>query len=295
MTTENQDLGGYLSGITWGIQPKPIFCLIHGPDGVGKTTWASGAPKPIFLGLESGTSQLNVARLPKPETFLIFLNQLTGLQNQDHPFKTVIIDSVDWLEPVIWRQVCAEGGVKTVEDFGGGFGRGYVRALEIWRGVLKQLEELSLRFHVILIAHSKIKRFDDPRQASPYDRYIIAINDSAAAAIRQATDAVLFASFVEKVKQTNKFTGKGIGGSERILFCEHTAAFDAKNRFGLPPEIKLEWRDFASRVKAFYAGEPVLTEGADGQEPAAVAEIAPSQEPKPEPAQTGKVIAEGLR
>jgi hypothetical protein len=287
MTTENQDLGGFLTGITYGIQPKPIFCLIHGLDGVGKTTWACGAPKPVFLGLESGTNQSNVARLPKPESLGEFLNQLAGLQKQEHPFKSIVIDSIDWLEPLIWKQVCAEGQVKTIEDYGGGFGKGYTRALEIWRGVLRQLDELALRYHVILIAHSKIKRFDDPQLPSGYDRYILQLNDQAAAAVRQAVDAVLFASFKEKVKQVSKTVGKGLGEGERVLYCEHRPAFDAKNRFNLPFELELSWKAFASRVKEFYAiggPQPVqLTgEGTDGQQPV----IAPSsQEAKPEPVQ----------
>ena len=266
MSDKREDLGGFLSGITYGKQIKPIFCLIHGPDGVGKTTWASKAPEPIFLGTETGADQLDVARLPRPETFGIFLNQLSGLENQQHPFKTVLVDSLDWLEPLIWRQVCAEGQVRTIEDYAGGFGKGYVRALEIWRGTLERLTGLAQRFHIILVAHSKIKRFDDPNQPSGYDRYIIAINELAAAAARQAVDAVLFASFKEKVKQTAKASGnRGLGEGERALYTEHRPAFDAKNRFRLPFELPLEWKPFAECVKKFYFGEPGSQEGgADG-------------------------------
>jgi hypothetical protein len=286
MTTENQDLGGFLAGITYGIQPKPIFCLIHGVDGVGKTTWACGAPAPVVLDLESGSNQLKVARLPKPETFLIFLNQLTGLHNQEHPFKSIIIDPIDWLEPLIWKQVCTEGQVKTIEDYGGGYGKGYIRALEIWRGVLKTLYELALHYHVILVAHAKIKGFNDPQLPSAYDRYILQLNDQAAAAVRQAVDTVLFATFKEKVRQVNKAVGKGIGEGERVLYTEHRPAFDAKNRFNLPFELPLEWRAFASKVKEFYAGpqpaqpQPVQLVEGDGLGPAAAAVTAPSQETK---------------
>jgi AAA domain len=263
------DLGGYLAGITYGKQIKPIFALIHGPDGVGKTTFASKAPEPVFLGTENGSDQLDVARLPRPETLGVFRNQIAGLLNQEHPFKTVVIDSIDWLEPLIWRQVCAEGQVKTIEDYAGGFGKGYIRALEIWRGLLEELSALAKRFHVILIAHSKIKRFDDPKLPTGYDRYVIAINEWGAAAIRQSVDAVLFATFNEKVKQTAKSSGpgnRGLGEGERILFTEHRPAFDAKNRFQLPFELPLEWRAFAECVKKFYFGEPGSQEGGAGGE-----------------------------
>jgi hypothetical protein len=197
------------------------------------------------------------------------LSQLGGLANQEHPFKTIVVDSIDWLEPLIWKQVCAEGQVRTIEDYGGGFGKGYIRALEIWRGILNQLSTLAKRFHVILIAHSKIKRFDDPKLPTGYDRYIIAINDYAAAAVRQTADAVLFASFNEKVKQMAKSTSgnRGIGEGERILYTEHRPAFDAKNRFDLPFELPLQWSVFGECVRKFYFGEPAKPEGAVPAEP----------------------------
>jgi hypothetical protein len=269
MSDKYSELGGFLAGITYGRQVKPIFAVIHGPDGVGKSTFASQAPEPVFVGLEKGSDQLPVARLPRPETLGVFLNQLGGLANQEHPFKTIVVDSIDWLEPLIWKQVCAEGQVRTIEDYGGGFGKGYIRALEIWRGILNQLTGLAQRFHVILIAHSKIKRFDDPKLPTGYDRYIIAVNDMAASAVRQAVDAVLFASFNEKVKQVAKSSpdNRGLGEGQRILHTEHRPAFDAKNRFNLSFEMALEWRVFAEAVKAFYFGEAAKAEGAVPAEP----------------------------
>jgi hypothetical protein len=245
------ELGGHLSGITYGRQLRPIFCVIYGPDGVGKTTWASKAPEVVFIGLES-TATHDVSRLPKPETIAEFRQQIMALRNSDHPFRSLAIDSLSGLEPVIWKQVCAEGQVKTIEDYAGGFGKGYVRAADIWRGVLAELAELALKMHVILIAHSKIKRFEDPGLPSGYDRYQISVNDQAGAVIRQAVDAVLFANFKARVKEVSKIVGKGIGEDERALFTVHRPAFDAKNRFNLPFELPLEWVEFARRVKEFY-------------------------------------------
>ena len=114
---------GFLRGI-----PKQRAGL---PD-VGKTTLASQAPEPIFLGLESGTYQLSVSRFSKAHTLSEFLGQLKALQSEKHPFKTIVLDTVDALEPLIWKQVCTEGGVNSIEDYGGGYGKGYVRAGEIW-------------------------------------------------------------------------------------------------------------------------------------------------------------------
>jgi hypothetical protein len=40
-----------------------VRALIYGAEKVGKSTWSAGAPKPIFLGAESGTERLDVDRL----------------------------------------------------------------------------------------------------------------------------------------------------------------------------------------------------------------------------------------
>lgn len=265
MDNQRNELGGFLSGITYGRRARPIFCVIYGPDGVGKSTWAAQAPFPVFCGTENGTYQLDVPRLPRPETLVEFRNQLKGLQNQEHPFRTLVVDSLDWLEPLIWKKVCQDADVKTIQEYLGGYGNGFNRAAEVWRELLGEIEFVTRKMHVVLICHSKVKRFDDPNFTAGYDRYIMAINEQAAAAVRQAVDAVLFANFRVQVREVSKHVGKGIGEADRGLYTERRPAFDAKNRFGLPFELKLEWVDFAQRVKAFYSGpaqRPAQTEPA---------------------------------
>ena len=146
---------------------------------------------------------------------------------------------------------------------------------------MRELAELALSMQVILIAHSKIKRFEDPNLPSGYDRYQIAVNDQAAAVIRQSVDAVLFANFKAKVKEVSKIVGKGIGEDERALFCVHRPAFDAKNRFNLPFELKLEWVEFARRVKEFYAEQSAGPDGEQLKEPT-TAPAAPQDVPQGE-------------
>jgi len=269
MTNNNNDLGGFLSGISRGRIVRHIFCAIYGPNGVGKSVWASQAPNPVFIDFESGTEQLDVARLPKPETLGEFRNIISGLANQEHPFKTLVIDPLDYVESLIWQQVRSEDPMKpkSIELALGGYGKGYVRALEIWRGILSDLIRLVTKMHVVLIANCAIKRFDDPKLPSAYDRYILQLNSLAAAAVRQSVDALLFATFDEKVRELSKTTGKGIGDGTRVVFTEHRPAFDSKNRFGLPFEMALEWKAFASAIKQFYfgnSGSQQQQEGADG-------------------------------
>ena len=229
------------------------------------SSWASHAPKPIFVGAEKGTEQLDVARFPQTETIAELLDQLRALQNEKHEFQTVVLDSLDWIEPLIWKSVCDEAKVEHIEQAFGGYGKGYVRALDLWRTLLKELATLNQKMHVLLIGHCMIKSFVDPDLASAYDRYQLKINDKAAALVREAADAVLFARFETEVirdggngRSKAKVRGEGV----RVMYTESRPAFDAKNRFNLPFSLPLDWKVFGDAIRAFYG----LKEGGNGKQ-----------------------------
>jgi hypothetical protein len=106
---------GVLSTISRGKRPRHIFALLYGVDGVGKSFWASHAPRPIFIGAEKGTEQLDVARFPQTESISELLAQIRALATEKHDFDSVVLDSLDWVEPLIWKAVCDEGKVETIE------------------------------------------------------------------------------------------------------------------------------------------------------------------------------------
>jgi hypothetical protein len=260
-----------LQTATSGKRIVPVFVLIHGVDGVGKTTFASQAPSPLFIGLESGTNQLDVTRLPTPGSYQEFLQQLTAVRVEAHGYKTLVLDTLDWLEPLIWTKICQEANVVSIEKFEGGYGKGYVRALDYWREVVRNLMAIQNRMHIITIAHTLVKKFDDPEQLASYDRYLVALQEKAAALMRQAVDAVLFANFKTKVINIREGVqgakGKGKGSAERVMYTESRPAFEAKNRFGLPFEMPLDWKNFGAHVKAFYT--PPVTDPAPLEPPPA--------------------------
>jgi AAA domain len=244
-----------LSTISRGRRPQHIFALIYGTSGVGKSFWASNAPKPIFICTEKGTEQLNIARFPIVNSFAELLEQLRALQIEKHEFQSIVIDSIDWLEPLIWKAVCDEAKVEHIEQAFGGYGKGYVRALDLWRSLLKELAILNHKMHVLMIGHAQIKSFQDPDLASAYDRYQLKINDKAAALVREAADAVLFARFETEVirdggngRAKAKVRGEGV----RIMYTESRPAFDAKNRFNLPFAMPLDWKTFGDAIRTFY-------------------------------------------
>jgi hypothetical protein len=118
-----------LSTISRGKRPRHIFALLYGTEGVGKSTLCSHAPNPIFVGAEKGTEQLDVARFPQTESIGDLLDQLRALQTQKHEFDTVVLDSLDWIEPLIWKAVCDEAKVDSIELAFGGYGAKAMSAL----------------------------------------------------------------------------------------------------------------------------------------------------------------------
>lgn len=237
-----------LKAITSGKLDKPIRVMIHGGEGVGKSTFAADTPSPVFLCSEDGTATLDVHRFPEPRTFEEALEALDVLELEDHKFQTAVIDTVDWLEPLIWNHVCRINGKPDLEAFG--YGKGYTAALEAWRVLFHRLDVIreKRKMGVVLVGHSEVKKFQNP-EGEDYDRFQIAINRRAAELAKQWVDAVLFASYEQATYKTTSGSTKGVGTGARVLRTSARPAFEAKNRYALPYELPLSWADFWTAVR----------------------------------------------
>ena len=244
-----------LSKVTKGRQSYPHLLLLYGPDGIGKSTFGSQAPDPIFLGPEKGTMNLDVSRFPTPNNWTDILMATKELANESHNFKTLVIDTLDWLEPLVYAHICDKYDVNSIEKAAGGYGKGYREAynemLE-FRHSLSFLRE-SKKMNIILLAHSKVTTFEDPATEQGYNRYELKLQDSANVSIRamwrEYVDSVLFCNFQVFSKGEGK-SARGISTRERKMWTERDAAFDAKNRFGLPYEMNLDFTEYDKTVKA---------------------------------------------
>lgn len=241
-----------LSAVITGRLAKPMRVLVYGIEGVGKSTFAAGAPKPIFLGAEDGTSELDVARFPEPLSYADALDAFDQLIDEPHEYRTLVIDTLDWLEPLVWQHVCETNRdklgkpYKSIEDFG--FGKGYTAALLAWRELVKRIELLREKrhTHLIMLAHSWIKPFKNP-EGEDFDRYEMKLDKRAAALLREQCDAVLFATHETLTYESNGRT-KGISSGARVLYTRRRAAWDAKNRYDLPETLPLDWGAFVEAV-----------------------------------------------
>jgi hypothetical protein len=230
---------------------KPPRILIHGVHGVGKTTFAAGAPDPVFILTEDGLGTLDVAHFPLARTFDQVMQALAALYTEEHGFKTLVVDSVDWLEPLIHAKVCKDQGWSSIED--AGYGKGYVAAVDPWRQYLEGLNALrdDKGMAIVQLAHTDIKRFDSP-ESEPYDRYIIKLHSKASALLQEHSDIVLFANYrVSTIKSDvgfNKKVTRALGSGERLLHTAERPAFLAKNRNALPETLPMSWAALAEAM-----------------------------------------------
>jgi len=242
-----------LAQLTRAASPKPPRILIHGVAGVGKTTFAAEANSPVFIQTEDGLGTLSATHFPLARTYEEVIEALGSLYTEDHDFKTVVIDSVDWLEPLVWAKACRDNGWNSIED--AGYGKGYVACLSLWRQYVDGLNALrdDRGMAVVQIAHTDIKRFDSPEH-DPYDRYVIKLHTRAAALLQEHSDVVLFANYrISTVKADvgfNKKVSRAVGSGERVIHTVERPAFLAKNRYDLPDTLPLEWSAFAQAMPA---------------------------------------------
>jgi hypothetical protein len=229
----------------------PPRILVHGVAGIGKTTFASQADAPVVLMTEDGLGKLQVPHFPLAKSYADVIQAIDALSTEAHEFRTLVVDSVDWLEPLIWAEACRLNKWGSIEE--PGYGKGYAAALDIWRAYIDRLNALrdERGMAIIQIAHTDIRRFDSPEH-EPYDRYVIKLQTRASALLQEHSDVVLFANYQLSVVKSevgfNKKITRALGNGERVLYTTERPAFLAKNRYGLPDVLPLTWKAFVEAM-----------------------------------------------
>ncbi|BAV78969.1 hypothetical protein SNAG_0034 [Streptococcus sp. NPS 308] len=233
--------------ITRGKRARAQKVVIYGPEGIGKSSFASQFPYPVFIDTEGSTDNMDVARLDKPTSWTMLVNEIAFIKANPTECKTLIVDTVDWAEQLAVTHVCSQHRKQGIEDFG--WGKGYTYVQEEMGRFLNVLSDLvDMGINVVLTAHAQIKKFEQPDEMGSYDRYELKLGQKTgsktAPLVKEWADMVLFANYKTLVMTTDSGKKKAQGG-ERVMYTNHRPAWDAKNRHGLPDEMPLNYAGIA--------------------------------------------------
>jgi hypothetical protein len=236
---------------------KPPVILLYGVDGIGKTSLASEFPNPIYLHTdgEEPPSDIEMASPGTIESYTDLVELINELLTTEHPHQTVIIDSIDGLESLVWAETASRLKIGSIEE--AGYGKGYIEADTEWQylmaGVLALKNQLGIG--VVLLAHPEVIRFDSPI-TDPYARYTIKLHKRANALIREKSDIVAFMNYRTTIKEKEvarqKTVAHGEGGGDRQVHLEERPGYLAKNRYQMPVTIQYKKGKGYTELSKFF-------------------------------------------
>lgn len=270
--------------INRGATVHPQKVVIYGVEGIGKTTLAAQFPDPLFIDTEGGTEGYDVARTQAPQSWTA-LKDLVRAVAAERPCGTLVLDTADWAERLLCAELCAKNKWQSMEALN--YGKCWQYALEEFGRLLDLLTDVrDAGMNVVVTAHATVSKFDQPDEAASYDRWTMKMYKKDAALLKEWADALLFVNYKTVVEMVGEgFSAKGKArGAKRTIFTTHHAAWDAKNRWGLPDEVPLGYEAIAPHVPSPMAPA----------QPTAAPAPAPVTAPAPAPAPASIPGTEGL-
>lgn len=263
-----------------GVIQKAKKVVVYGPEGIGKSTFASRFPNPIFVDTEGSTNGMNVARTPKPSSWEMLNNYIKELMSSKQ-FATIIIDTIDWAEQLCITSICDRYQKKGIEDFG--YGNGYVYEKEEFGKFLNLLQDVvDSGINVVLTAHAQLRKFEQPDEMGAYDRWELKIGKKTGSQIsplvKEWADIVLFANYktfaVATDKDGKKFKAQG---GERVMYTNHHPCWDAKNRYDLPECMAF---DYAGIAQLFNPPQHTAQPSQQAQQTRAISNVPTASQPQ---------------
>lgn len=240
-----------------------VFCAVYGGAGLGKSTFASGAPAPFFVPVDpTGTRSIprSVPRSATPATWTDLLAIVSFIATGEHDRKTLVLDTINAIEALLFAHVCKMHGAASIEMVLKGYGKGFTVAAEMMAALVSTLHEIRAKrgINIVGICHAKSRTQQDPSLPA-YDLWTMAVNEKVASVWIGAADTVIFAQAEASTRQ------EGEGFNERTKI-EHTGrvlahvrpglGWVAKNRDFLISPMALSWAVF----------EQAMSEGAELRE-----------------------------
>ena len=237
-----------------GERRPPMRIILYGSEGIGKTTWASRAPSPVYMGTEGGYGELTVDAFPEPKTWDQVTKDVEMLIEEDHNWQTLVIDTIDHLERLAQAEIVrTTKGAKSIESMG--FGKGYIAAAELMFRFARQLDRLreSRGMHIIFLGHATMVSVQNP-DGPDYKKWTLKLHEKTSLFFREWADIVLFARRDVEVHTTETgeralfSKGKATELGARLMSSLGGISYDAKRRYNLPDEMPLDFRALSAAL-----------------------------------------------
>lgn len=222
---------------------KALKVLLYGPEGVGKSTFASQFPEPLFIDTEGSTDHMDVMRTDKPTSWAMLCSLVDEVIADPFICRTLVIDTADWAERLCMENIMSVNKVSSIESLG--YGKGYVMLMEQFGKLLDKLSLLVDKgINVVLTAHAQMRNVSLPDEMGNYDRWELKMQKKTCPMIKEWADMVLFVNYKTRIVKDENGKGKGTGG-KRVMYTTHHTTYDAKNRFGLKEELPFDYGEIA--------------------------------------------------
>lgn len=227
--------------------------VIYGPEGIGKSTFASKFPDPVFIDTEGSTNDMDVARLPRPTSWIMLLEELQYVEKNPGVCKTLVIDTIDWAEQLCVEHICAKHNKSGIEDFG--YGNGYIYTKEEFGRFLNKLTDvIETGVNVVLTAHAQLRKFEQPDEMGAYDRWELKLGkktqSQTSPLVKEWADMLLFCNYkTYSIAVDDKGKKHKAQGGKRVMYTCHHPCWDAKNRYNLPDECELDYGVIAGIIE----------------------------------------------
>lgn len=291
--------------VTSGIVARPVKCCVYGVEGIGKSTFASKFPDPLFFDLDKGTARLNVKRVTDIQSWPQLMQSVEEVWKDPGLCRTLVIDTADAAERLCISHICAKKEKSGIEDFS--YGSGYSYLVEEFARFLVNLETcVTQGINVVILAHAVLKTITMPEEMGQYDHWELKLStkttNKVAPLVKEWADMLFFANYETILVEDGKLKKKKAMGGKRMMWTSHTTFADAKNRFGLPEKMPFDYAGIAQYItsganlgsSATPDPEQVKTPGP--VKPAQVPEAKPKpEEGKPAPKNKHEALLEKAR
>ena len=229
--------------ITKGKIDRAQKVVIYGAEGIGKSGLAAKFPDPLFIDTEGGTAHMDVRRIEKPQSWEEMLSVVKEVAATKDVCRTLVLDTADWAEQLIVSYLCTKYKQNSIESFG--YGKGYTYLGEEFARLLGAFDTvLASGVHVVVTAHAKMRKFEQPDEMGAYDRWEMKLSKPVAPLLKEWCDILLFCNYQTFVVTSENNTQKARGG-KRVMYTSHHPAWDAKSRVPLPEVLELDYRHIA--------------------------------------------------